>query len=800
MEPALYPYQIIERYASSKNAFYFRATRADNGADTYLRVIPISSFSGANELLSLQLTVQKQSAFRHPSVIPLGLPDVSANGLILNQAYVTGKSLSDTLKDSGRPMALEDAFSTAYTVISALAALHGQSLAHGSLTSNHILITPEEEVFVSFLPLPNDYDSKIKRYRHTGTNAETPNPRDDVFALGVVLTEIFTGLIPYGGSVADSHRNANKYYEYYESGLANLEGFPARDVADLILGCLSPDKKSGLGNAIDVFNRYRVILEQWTNDGNILPAASPRPAPQKKDSKKSFSANPKPAAQPADDPDTKPTVRVPAYQISDYEPRSRRKKIFAGLLTALLTAAVAIGGFFLYRALSRVPLGDRPDYRGTMAVLNVTQTALSERAAILSKGGSDGASGTGANSAPNADTAAMVQPTATSIPAAPIRNDVGAALRWLKDNQEMVFVPGGAFYMGLDGSFGFNLPVLSPMTSVQLNSYWIDRSEISAGQYRRCVESTICAEPKDERFPADDSLPAVGIAWADAEAYCRWAGKRLPSEAEWEKAARGTNGALWPWGNDSPYTQAANEELSAVHSVSAESFDVSPYGALSMGGNVAEWTNDFFTANRVMQDGMENPQGPLSGTTRTVKGGSAADAQVESGWLSANRFGVEGSNPQPYGFRCAISSADINETLAVGLPDAVATAPMSALNTKTAGCTELVGFVADVTADGQTFRQGETMTKTWRFRNVGTCLLNADYQLIATSGLSAGYQRIFRFGTAIAPGGEGEVTISYPAVGVGAHRVDFLVASPSGITFGLGPQQRGALWTEYTVE
>lgn len=799
MEPALYPYQIIERYASSGNAAYYRATRIDNGVDTYLRVIPISSFAGANELLALQLRIQKQSAFRHPSIIPIGLPDVAADGLILNQAFVTGKSLSDTLKDSGRPMALEDAFSVGYTVISALAALHGQSLAHGSLTSNHILINADGEAFISFLPLPNDYESKMKRYRHTGTAVETPNPRDDVFALGVVLAEIFTGLIPYGGSVADSHRNANKYYEYYESGLANLKGFPARDVADLILACLSPDKKKGIGSAIDVFNRYRAIVEQWTNDGDALPTASARPAPAKKETKKAPTTNPKLKTQPTNAPEAKPTVRVPAYLISDYEPKARRKRFFTGFLTALLTAAVAIGGFFLYRTLSRVPLGDRPDYQGTMAVLNVTQTALSDRSATLASGGGDIDAG-GGHDPSGADTASALQPTATSIPAAPIRNDVGAALRWLKDHQEMVFVPGGAFYMGLDGSFGFNLTILSPMTSVQLNSYWIDRSEISAGQYRQCVESTICAEPKDERFPTDDALPAFGIAWADAEAYCRWAGKRLPTEAEWEKAARGTNGALWPWGNDSPYTQAANTELSTVHPVSAESFDVSPYGALSMGGNVAEWTNDFFTANRVMQDGMENPQGPLSGTTRTVKGGSAADAQVESGWLSANRFGVEGANPQPYGFRCVVSSSDVNETLAVGLPDAAATSPMSALNTKAAGCTELVGFVADVTADGQTFRQGETMTKTWRFRNVGTCTLSADYQLIATSGLPAGFQRVFRFGTTIEPGGEGDVTISYPAVGAGSHRVDFRVANPAGTTFGLGPQQRGALWTEYTVE
>ena len=103
----------------------------------------------------------------------------------------------------------------------------------------------------------------------------------------------------------------------------------------------------------------------------------------------------------------------------------------------------------------------------------------------------------------------------------------------------------------------------------------------------------------------------------------------------------------------------------------AETFDRSPYGALSMGGNVAEWTNDFYSENRVMSAGMENPQGPLSGTTRTVKGGSAADAQFESGWLLAGRFGVEGANPQSFGFRCAVSAGEVDGEKVFGLPDPI---------------------------------------------------------------------------------------------------------------------------------
>lgn len=116
------------------------------------------------------------------------------------------------------------------------------------------------------------------------------------------------------------------------------------------------------------------------------------------------------------------------------------------------------------------------------------------------------------------------------------------------------------------------------------------------------------------------------------------------------------------------------------------------------------------------------------------------------------------------------------------------------------GCTDRVGFVADVTPDGQAIAQGQRMTKTWRFRNDGSCPLTEDYFMVATAGLQPGAQRLFRFGTTIQPGQEGDVTISYPVFGSGTQRVDFKLSSPSGTTFGLGPQQRGALWTEYIVQ
>ncbi len=792
MSMVILNYRITEQYAPSNDSSYFRATRIETGADCYLRVIPVNAFPQASTLLSLQLTFQKRSAFRHSLVIPVGIPDVFPEGLILSQAYYPGKSLADVLKESGRPLEINRAMGFGYSIVSALAALHGQGIAHGSLSSNHVLIADNEEALVSFLPLPTEYDAKLKRYRHAASNDQEPTERDDVFALGVVLAELFTGLIPYGASVADSRRNANQYYEYYEAGFANFQGFPARDISDLILRCLTPSREEGFSSGIDVFNDFRSILERWTNEEPA--AALPRPTAARPSAGKERPAGAAPI-QSEEPAEPKP---LPGYTIKDYDKSARRRRSLAGVLSAFFAIGVIAGGFFLYRYLSVIPVGDRPNYRGTLDALNLTQTVLAEKVTLPIAAEVTPENASAPENPSDSNEALSAPPIQENLP---IRTEIGAGIVWLKDRQEMVYVPGGAFKMGLDGKFDFNLSILTPMTEAIVDSFWIDRTEISAGQYRSCAQSTICAEPTDPRFPADDALPAVGIAWADAEAYCRWAGKRLPTEAEWEKAARGTNGALFPWGNDSPYSQADASVLGALRPADdAETFDRSPYGALSMGGNVAEWTNDFYSENRVISAGMENPQGPLSGTTRTVKGGSATDAQFESGWLLAGRFGVEGANPQSFGFRCAVSAGEVDGEKASGLPDPIERSAMTDAPDRPQGCTNRVGFVADVTPDGQAIAQGQRMTKTWRFRNDGSCPLTEDYFMVATAGLQPGAQRLFRFGTTIQPGQEGDVTISYPVFGSGTQRVDFKLSSPSGTTFGLGPQQRGALWTEYIVQ
>lgn len=159
----------------------------------------------------------------------------------------------------------------------------------------------------------------------------------------------------------------------------------------------------------------------------------------------------------------------------------------------------------------------------------------------------------------------------------------------------MVVVPAGSFLMGVDHP----LPdEEGPQHAVYLTPFRIDTHEVTNTRYQRCVEDGACQEPKDLRYYADPSYadhPVVFVSWFDAVDYCEWAGRRLPSEAEWEKAARGDQALIFPWGNTLQRDRLnADNRVGATLPVGRFPEGSSPYGALDMAGNVWEWVDDWF--------------------------------------------------------------------------------------------------------------------------------------------------------------------------------------------------------------
>ncbi|MDA1329664.1 MAG: formylglycine-generating enzyme family protein [Chloroflexi bacterium] len=225
-----------------------------------------------------------------------------------------------------------------------------------------------------------------------------------------------------------------------------------------------------------------------------------------------------------------------------------------------------------------------------------------------------------------------------------------------RDGSLQVLVPAGEFIMGSTDSA---LPAdEKPAHTVYLNAFWIDRTEISNAHYAACVNAGVCAPIISPRPDMDvhPYYPVQGIAWPEAVAYCEWVGRRLPTEAEWEKAARGPGRATYPWGDQPPNQNLANFDAKVGDVVPVDSLQAgaSPYAALNMAGNVWEWVADWYDESYYAQSPTENPTGPETGTLRGIRGG-AWNTGPEA-IPAANRFWAFPGRNDFDGFRCAANA------------------------------------------------------------------------------------------------------------------------------------------------
>jgi formylglycine-generating enzyme required for sulfatase activity len=226
----------------------------------------------------------------------------------------------------------------------------------------------------------------------------------------------------------------------------------------------------------------------------------------------------------------------------------------------------------------------------------------------------------------------------------------------------MSVVPAGEFWMGVDGMAG--LEDERPRHRVKLGAFSIERYEVTTVQYAAFLSATGRALPAfwdQVNLQAHADRPVIGVDWSDADAYCRWAGKRLPTEAEWEKAARGTDERLYPWGNQPPTPQLANYALGARFSYTQVLTPVgyyergkSPYRVYDLAGNVWEWVQDWYERAYYSHGPEENPIGPESGDFKVLRGGSWSE--LPKYLLTYGRFKLPPETKNSFtGFRCAKS-------------------------------------------------------------------------------------------------------------------------------------------------
>jgi len=232
-----------------------------------------------------------------------------------------------------------------------------------------------------------------------------------------------------------------------------------------------------------------------------------------------------------------------------------------------------------------------------------------------------------------------------------------------KDGAPMVLVPAGDFWMGLPEGEG--LDDEQPRHQVFLNAFYIDKYEVTTARYAKFLGATGWEKPVNwdvVKFPEHADRPVIGVSWSDADAYCRISGRRLPTEAEWEKAARDSNEQKFPWGDTRPqpslalFGQMTRFSYDLLKSVESYPTGQGPYGAFNLAGNVAEWVQDWYDGSYYADSPPRNPPGPAGGQYKMTRGGSWSDMPVYL--LSASRTTKVPPDTRNafIGFRCAQSA------------------------------------------------------------------------------------------------------------------------------------------------
>lgn len=658
------PYEVLEKIAQGGMGEIYKGFQP--ALERYVAIKILTHSLQVDRALTqrFQREAKAAAALRHPNIVQVIDFGVQDDVYYLVMEYVEGTNLRaeiDRRRQAGRPFTPAEILHLLGQVADALDYAHQHGVIHRDVKPANILLTAEGQAILGDfgLAMLRDRASQATLGHSFGTpeyiapeqaiDSRAAVPQSDVYSLGGILYEMVTGHLPF--EAESSISLALKH-------ISEDPTPPSQHVPNLVPAVEAVILRALAKEPADRFPTAQAMIEALRQAWRGQPAQA-QPAP--------------PSAAVA--ASTQPVQVAPARSAR----RSMRR--WTLLIGAAVMLVAVLLGVFLYGNRQ-----GRPMIASVIAAGTPTLTpTLTPAPATSTHTPAPTATRPALTTTPAATPVppALLQPTATALPTltstptqAPSPTPTptlapGQALTRTVDGMVMRFVPAGSFLMGAaddPDAAGHE----KPQHAVTLSAFWIDQTEVTNAQYRRCVEAGDCAPPVIRKFfddPTQDNHPVVYVKWEQANAYCRWLAKQtgwdvhLPSEAQWEKAASWDplteTKRRYPWGNDAPDPQWLNYEGSGLNrtvAVGRYPQGASAYGALDMAGNVWEWVADWYDKDYYKTPHLPaDPTGPKTGKQRIMRGGSYEFGAREVRVTHRDVGDPTKASGPGLGFRCAVS-------------------------------------------------------------------------------------------------------------------------------------------------
>jgi serine/threonine-protein kinase len=647
-------YRITERLGMGGMAVVYKAYDTRLERDVAIKLIRTKEIPESQHerlMKRFEREAKSQARFTHRNIVPIYDYGEADGSPYLVMAYISGGTLKNRITG---PIDWRQAVTWMIPVADALYYAHQRGVIHRDVKPSNILFDDEEQPILTDFGIAKVLETNEVTLTGTGLGVGTPEymapeqwqgqayEATDQYALGVVLYELITGQKPYQADTPAAVA-IQQATEPLKAPSRLVDGIPkaVEKVLYKVLANNQMDRYENMG-------AFKIALEDLRTDKDKHSL----------ESAKTPAANPSgPVRGESRTVDTLDTAPVEGNHIRD---KSAEKQKFPnwlmGLGAGLLLIGLAIG---IIRVLGGtkenrpIPISDiDTDTPVTTAITEVpTQTRTSTDAHTM-----------------------MFTEIPTETQTLEPTFGIGSEMINPIDGAEMVYVPPGEFLMGSGEVYA--LANEAPEHIVYLDSYWIYKHEVTNAQFAAFLnqegnqgegdanwfdvgdEDARIYNSGDVWIPQNGYAdhPVVEVSWYGAQAYCNWIGGRLPTEAEWEKAARGEDGRKYPWGDEGALCRVVNYGGCVFETVPVGSYPAgaSPYGLLDMAGNVWEWVYDWYDEDYYISSSESNPSGPIEGVDHVVRGGaflanSSTHRTSYRYWLPPFYTDLN------FGFRCAYS-------------------------------------------------------------------------------------------------------------------------------------------------